>query len=44
MVFRLVNILLDKKDFDQELKLLIEITKFNGYEKDLILKMVRKHK
>jgi len=44
MVFRLVNIPLDKNDFDQELKLITEIAKFNGYEKDLILKMIRKCK
>lgn len=45
MVFRLVIIpqLLDKENFDQELKLLTQIAKFNGYEKDLILKMVGKH-
>jgi hypothetical protein len=44
MVYRLVNIPLDKNDFDKEFKLITEIAKFNGYEKDLILKMVRKQK
>lgn len=40
MVFRLVNIPLDKKDFDKELQFITEFAKFIGYEKYLILKTV----
>lgn len=42
MVYRIVNIPLDKKNLEQKLKLMIKIPKFNVYEKDLTLKMIRK--
>lgn len=30
MIFKLVNILMSKYDFDQKLNLIVEVTKFNG--------------
>ena len=44
MVHRLINIPMNKKDFEKEQKIIINIAKFNGYEKNIILKLVKKHK
>jgi len=41
-MYRLVNIPLDKIYYIRELGLVIDITKFDGYKKDLILNFVRK--
>lgn len=30
MIFKLVNILMSKYDFDQKLNLIVEVAKFNG--------------
>lgn len=32
MVFRLINILINRTDFNKELGIIKEITKFNGYD------------
>jgi len=42
MVCRLVNIPTEKINYDRKLSLII--VKFSGYERDLILKLVRKHR
>lgn len=42
MVHRIVNIPMDRIDHDRELGLMIDTAKFNIYNKDLILKLVRK--
>lgn len=39
MIFRLVNIPLDKEEFDKELNLIIESAHFKGYDEDFILKI-----
>lgn len=35
---------MDTQDFDKELDLIVEISKFNVYEKVLISKLIRKQK
>jgi len=44
MVYRLFNIPMDKIDYDGELDLVIDIAEFNGYKKDFVLKLVRRHR
>jgi hypothetical protein len=44
MIYRLINIPMDQDAFDKELNLIKEIAIFNGYKKDMILRLVKKHK
>ncbi|XP_050524101.1 uncharacterized protein LOC126895864 [Daktulosphaira vitifoliae] len=44
MVYRLINIPMNKIDYDKELVVIKEIAKFNGYNENIILKLVRKQK
>lgn len=44
MIYRLINILIDKDDFNIELNFIIEIAIFNEYKKYMLLRIVKKHK
>lgn len=40
IIFRLINIPMDKDNFDEELNWTIEKTILKGYKKDMILKFI----
>lgn len=42
IVFRLVNILKNRTDFDKELWVIKEITRFKGHDNNMNLKLVQK--
>lgn len=42
MVYRLVNIPMNKIDFEKEKQLIINIANFNGFDKEMILKLIKK--
>jgi len=44
MVHRLVNIPMNKKDFEIEQNTIINIAKFNGHVNNIIVKLIKKHK
>lgn len=44
MVYRLVNIYMEKIDQNRKFRLVIDIAKFNGYEKNFILKLIREYR